>query len=353
MEFRVIFRSASNIAAIKAAEVTVVSPLYINAYLQSVAGGVCVTGKNFPAIRRAGRLFRAANELVAPALMRNLSPDIVHETYYSKNRCAPEKSRVVLTVFDMIHERYPTSFPLWDNTSKEKAIAVKRADHIICISEQTRSDLIDILNVSPLVTSVVPLGFSLTRGDVDTTTDSAVSNRPFLLYVGGRSGYKNFDRFIRAFASNQLLRNAFDIIAFGGGSFSRDELQLFSELFLPNGSVRQVAGGDARLAELYRGAAVFVYPSLYEGFGIPPLEAMSFDCPVVCSNTSSIPEVVGDAACFFDPTDVSSIESALVNVTGSNALRLSLIARGRDRIKMFSWEKCALETVDIYKKVLG
>lgn len=350
---RYFYELARNIAASNAAEVTVVSPVFVNSYLQEASDGLRVIGRRVPAIRRTGRIFRAANQLLAPTLLRNLSPDIVHETYYSKNRCAPAKSRVVLTVFDMIHERYPTSFPAWDATSQEKILAVRRADHIICISEQTRQDLVEIMNVNPETTSVVHLGFTLMQRDIGKTSCKAAVDRPYILYVGSRSGYKNFDGFIRAFSSNNRLRNSFQVIAFGGGGFNASELKLFFELGLMSGSVRQVAGDDAQLADLYRGAELFVYPSLYEGFGIPPLEAMSFDCPVACSNTSSIPEVVGDAAHFFDPSDVASIENALVEITESKLLRNSLITRGRDRIEGFSWEKCADETVDIYRKVLG
>lgn len=349
---RYFYELARNIAAFKEAEVTVVSPVYVNSYLHEPSDGLRVIGRRVPAIRRTGRIFRAANQLLAPTLMRKLSPDIVHETYYSRNRCAPSKSRVVLTVFDMIHERYPASFPAWDTTSQEKALAVKRADHIICISEQTRSDLVEILNVNPDDTSVVHLGFSLTQGDTERVFEPVANGRPYILYVGSRGGYKNFDGFIRAFASNKRLRNNFDVVAFGGGGFSASELSSFSELGLLSGHVRQVAGDDAQLADLYRGAELFVYPSMYEGFGIPPLEAMSFDCPVACSNTSSIPEVVGDAAFFFDPSDVASIENALVKISESNVLRNSLIRRGRKRIEVFSWKKCAEETVDIYREVL-
>jgi len=349
---RYYYELASNISASKAADVVVVSPVFVNAYLQSASEDLQIIGKRMPAIRRTGRLLRSVNQFIAPALMRSFSPDIVHETYYSQNRCAPEKSQIVLTVFDMIHECFPASFPAWDTTSKDKALAVKRADHVVCISEQTRKDLVDIFNINPDNTSVVHLGFSLTQCEIGRNTETASNDRPYLLYVGSRSGYKNFEGFIRAFTSNGRLRNDFDVVAFGGGAFGARELSLFVELGVPVGCVRHEAGDDARLATLYRGAAMFVYPSLYEGFGIPPLEAMSFDCPVVCSNTSSMPEVVGDAALFFDPSDVSSIESALVELAGSADLRDTLIARGRERIKRFSWKRCAEETVDIYKKVL-
>jgi glycosyltransferase involved in cell wall biosynthesis len=106
------------------------------------------------------------------------------------------------------------------------------------------------------------------------------------------------------------------------------------------------------LAELYKHARVFVYPSLYEGFGIPPLEAMAYDCPVVCSNVSSIPEVVGDAGQYFDPTSTGEIMAAIERTATEPTLRNTLIEAGRKRIQKFSWEQCATETLAVYRKLL-
>ena len=106
------------------------------------------------------------------------------------------------------------------------------------------------------------------------------------------------------------------------------------------------------LAGLYGQASVFIYPSLYEGFGIPPLEAMSYDCPVVCSKTSSIPEVVGDAGEFFDPADIESMRAAIERVVTSDSHQKLLIAKGRARLKYFSWDRCAAETLDLYMKLV-
>ena len=113
-----------------------------------------------------------------------------------------------------------------------------------------------------------------------------------------------------------------------------------------------MSGDDAVLCAIYRQASLFVYPSLYEGFGIPPLEAMSLDCPVACSNTSSMPEVVGNAAIQFDPYEVDSIANALEAVVTNSALQADLRQRGRDRLQAFSWDRCALETLNVYRKVL-
>ena len=346
---RYFFELANNIANNKLCDVSIVSPLYVNSYLDSASGDLRVMGRKMPAIRHTGRIYRAVNQLLASPMMTALLPDVVHETYYSKKRQAPKSSRVVLTVFDMIHERFPESFSKWDPLRSEKEVAVKRADHIICISEYTRQDLIQLLGVNQEKISVVHLGFSLTEAK---KVGSCMARRPYLLHVGGRAGYKNFETLLRAYAGQPALAREFDLVAFGGGAFDAEERELIGAFGLSDSQVRQVGGGDSILADLYQRAAVFVYPSRYEGFGIPPLEAMSFDCPVVCSNSSSIPEVVGDAAVFFEPASSDSIVNAIQSVLSNDNLRETLIARGRERIKMFSWQRCAEQTLDIYRKLL-
>ncbi|MDY7029306.1 MAG: glycosyltransferase family 1 protein, partial [Spirochaetota bacterium] len=150
----------------------------------------------------------------------------------------------------------------------------------------------------------------------------------------------------------KLLQN-FSIICFGGGRPSSKETDLMAHLGLSANCVTYMNGRDPVLAGLYASAKAFVYPSLYEGFGIPPLEAMSFGCPVVCADTGSLPEVVGEAARLFDPTRVSSLQDALESVLSSPAHIARLKSKGRERAKMFSWEKCAAETLNVYKIIMG
>jgi glycosyltransferase involved in cell wall biosynthesis len=248
----------------------------------------------------------------------------------------------------MIHELYPEFFHAWDRTRDEKRAAVARADHIVCISEHTRQDLIRLLDVPAEKTTVVHLGFALTHSKI---ADLAKPHRPFILFVGARGGYKNFDRLLKAYAERPILHDSYDLVAFGGGSFSAREQELIRTLGLTERQVRQLGGDDAVLSALYQQASLFVYPSLYEGFGIPPLEAMSLDCPVICSNTSSMPEVVGNAAVQFDPHDVDSIANALEAVITNPTLQADLRRRGRERLHAFSWHRCALETLKVYRKV--
>lgn len=346
---RYFFELAKNISSMQKEYVGIVSPLYVNAYLDAKSN-LHVIGKKMSDVRYASYFCRAVNRVVSPLMMARFHPDLVHETYYSARGTAPVGSKVVVTVFDMIHERFPRDFPAGDRTSMDKAAAVERADHVICISEQTRNDLINLLDVDPAKITVVHLGFSLPECKEARVRQSG---RPYLLYVGSRAGYKNFDGLLRAYAANPELVAMYDIVAFGGGQFNMREQKLIGSLGIPPTRVRHESGNDVVLAGFYSGAALFVYPSLYEGFGIPPLEAMSFDCPVVCSNSSSLPEVVGHAAELFDPGSPDAIGAAIERVLNSSDLRQSLVASGRDRIKLFSWERCARQTMNVYQGVLS
>ena len=352
---RYICELGKNLATENSKNVSVVAPLYVNHYLRQVPKSLKVLGFPVRQIRRTGRIIRTINWAMAWPIIRYLKPDIVHETYYSAKRIAPKNAQVVLTVHDMIHEhfsdQFSKKFSIFDSTMKVKATAVARADHIICISKQTRQDLIELLGVNPAKVTVVYHGFSLTSESV-LLQKVHKPKRPFLLYVGVRDGYKNFIGLLQAFGASTILKSDFDLICFGGGAFSNQEVNLFHKLGVSSSIVHQVSGDDAALASHYKTASAFIYPSLYEGFGIPPLEAMSFNCPVVCSNVSSIPEVVGNAGLMFDPSDIESIRLTIEKVIGDRTLQESLIARGQERLKIFSWEQCAKETLAVYHKVL-
>lgn len=333
--------------------VSVVAPFHINEYLRSGAGfglGWPYFGYQF---RHAARLRNRARRFLLPRLYaQHRDADIIHETYFSEAAFGTARARVT-TVYDMIYEIYPQYFPDAVHVTRAKRRAVDRCDHVICISEATRRDLVRIFDVAPERTSVIHLGYDLvpSGGTAASGLATGTESRPYVLFVGNRGEHKNFDRLAQAFAGSALLLEGFDLVAFGGRPFGGAESQLFRQLGIAD-RVRYVAGDDTLLASHYRGAAVFAYPSLYEGFGIPPLEAMSFDCPVACSSTSSIPEVVGDAAAFFDPESVDSIRATLERVAGSDGLRLELVARGRERLKAFSWQRCADETSEVYARLL-
>ena len=279
-----------------------------------------------------------------------LSPSIsiIHETYYSALPRISKKPRV-LTVYDMIHELYNTDFEKGDRTRVRKDAAFRSVDEIICISESTKNDLLKLYNVDEEKISVVYLGvdtniFNLKVGP------KRIQNFDYILYVGSRNGYKNFTLLLKAFALSSLSSNGYKLVVFGGGDFSVEELSLMSALGVSEGSVIRVSGNDELLASYYQNASFFVYPSLYEGFGIPPLEAMACGCPVLVSCNSSIPEVVGDAGMYFESQSLESLVDGLEKMLLSD--RETQTKLGLGRVKHFTWEKCAISTLEVYNKLL-
>lgn len=346
---RYICELARALALDPAQQVRIIAPLCVNRHLLEAAGKISVTGRRVPRLPGGGRFYRHINALLAAPLATAFAPDIVHETFYAASRQAPQGARVVLTVHDMIHERFLLQHSRLDPTRWEKARAIGRADHVICVSEHTRHDLLELLDVDPAKISVVYHGFAPLPAP---SIAAGSTERPFLLYVGQRGRYKNFDGLLRAYAASPRLRQEFDLVCFGGPPLSSAERRRVHALGLREGSVQQQSGSDRLLAGHYRAASALIYPSLYEGFGIPPLEAMSLDCPVACSAVSSIPEVVGNAAALFDPHEVESIREAVERLVGDAALRQVLIRRGRQRVKAFSWARCAEQTLGVYRRVL-
>jgi glycosyltransferase involved in cell wall biosynthesis len=340
---------AEHIALTPKTSVRVVAPLHFNAYLaySSVPRWGAYLAMRHPRMRRA---YSAANALMSKPLLAAADPDILHRTYYAPMG-QRQRGRVVLTVFDMIHELYPQHFAADDPTSEHKRRSVAAADHVICISHSTARDLQRLFEVAASKITVTHLGFSASF--VAPPQVPMPGGRPYFLYVGQRAGYKNFARLLDAYAASPRLKTEFDLVAFGGPPWTAEERSRLARMSLRDGAVKRETGDDAALARAYAGAFAFVYPSEYEGFGIPPLEAMSCGCPVACSDASSIPEVVGDAALLFDPTSVDSIRDALHLLADDAPQRMALIDAGREQQQRFSWERCARETLTIYRRLLG
>lgn len=340
---------ATHLSEIPGVQARIFAPIHINAYLPGVPAAI-KTGVKVVPIPRTLRIMRNISRVLAVPMMHAYRPDIVHETYYSSMAFAPKGARRVISAYDLLHEYYASPSREKDAFINRKVTAFSRADHIICISENTRRDLMEYYDIPESKVSVVYLGLEPMVADTGKTP--AAGGRPYILYVGQRAGYKNFMGFAKAYASSEWLRDNFMILCFGGGKFTAAEKEELKGCGVSESQVLQVSGDDAALAACYRNADVFVYPSLYEGFGIPPLEAMAAGCPVVCSNTSSIPEVVGEAGEYFDPASIDSIRTAVENVARSSEWRAELTARGYERCLSFTWEKCAAETHSIYQSIL-
>lgn len=303
--------------------------------------------KNF---RGKHRIFNLLNKLFSILKLKQKEFDIFHPTYYDPYFLKHiGNKRFVLTVHDMIHEKFKEMFPINDRTTERKRILVHNASKIISVSNNTKKDLIDLFGVDESKIEVIYHGNSM---DPNANSDIRFNlpNR-YLLFVGNRGGYKNFERFINSVS--KIIKEYKDlyIVCAGGNEFNIREKQLFSELGISN-RILQYNLDDKNLAYFYKNALAFVFPSLYEGFGIPILEAFACGCPVICSNTSSFPEVAGSGAFYFDPYSEESIKNAVLRIIEDSSLRERLVIEGYERVKQFSWKKTAEKTKLIYESLL-
>ncbi|MFC5413009.1 glycosyltransferase family 4 protein [Larkinella bovis] len=283
--------------------------------------------------------------------MRKRSFDLYHATYYDPYFFRYlRRQPVVVTVHDLIHERLSERFS--DLATDQRMLPwkreiISRASAIIAISEHTRQDLIDVYQLPPDRIRVIYHGTSLTA---DPLQPEPSPHPPYLLFVGNRGHYKNFSAFIRA-AAPVLRSHQLRVICAGGGAFKPDELLLLRELNLRS-LVEQQPIDDLKLRQLYRQAVAFVFPSLYEGFGLPVLEAFAGNCPCLLSNRSSLPEVAGSAALYFDPENPDSMREAVEKIVNDPDFRQQLIQRGRQQLQGFSWEKTVQQTLTLYQDLL-
>ncbi|QQN72999.1 glycosyltransferase family 1 protein [Croceicoccus sp. YJ47] len=324
----------------------VFAPFHANAYLgdlpaQRFVGGIGHQIDN--------RLQKAAairvQPFAAPLAARLCGAQVVHETYYAARRPAPRGVPIVVTMYDMIHE-LDDSFA-GDPVLKLKADAIDRADWITCISENTRQDMIRLFPHSAAKSSTIHLSAQLP----DTTGAPSPHDRPYVLYIGERArDYKNFRNLFAAYRNDPAIHGSFDLICIGGGAFTGEERAEIEAAKLGS-RVHQLGAHDALLARYYRHAACMVYPSTYEGFGIPPLEAMIAGCPVVVLRAASLPEVCGDAAAYAEDGSPDALGAAMRRILDDETTAERFRQAGFEQAAQFSWERCARETAEVYHRL--
>lgn len=280
--------------------------------------------------------------------------DVFHPTYF-KDYFLPfiEKKPFVITHHDVIPEKFSTKYNALDGFDKsQKQKILDKASKIIAVSENTKQDILDIFNIAPEKVEVIYHSTHFSTFIPDENIKIKVPKR-YLLYIGNRYNYKNFFVFIRSVAP--ILKKQADLflICGGNGRFTVEEQKLLTELKITDRVLHREIENDDELYQLYKNALAFVYPSLYEGFGIPILEAFACQCPVVISDRSCFPEVAQDAALYFNPDDKEHIAHQIEKIVDDEALRKKLIAKGTHRLKDFSPTITALKTLNIYKSVTG
>ncbi len=312
---------------------------------------------------------RTVNELFfLPNLLEKKGFDLIHSTQFHQSLAVKRKYRTVLTIHDLAPLRYPQTHQAM-TVFQHKFLLKKtciNSEKIIAVSHSTKNGIIKLLKISPEKIIVIPLasrsGFSPRSKQkiIQVKQKYGLLNPDqgyqYLLSVGTLEPRKNLLRLIKAFhlakkqTANQLREVKLVICGQRGWKY-QPIFDLIKKLHLQKEIKFIGYVPDQDLARLYSGALCLAYPSVYEGFGLPLLEAMSCSCPVMTSNVSSMPEVAGKAAYLVDPFSISEISQALIALSTSEKLRKALKRKGLARVKNFSWQRTAQQTLDVYDQI--
>ena len=333
-------------------EPTIFAGIHDNAFIADAGGmrSVEIVGRRSPT-PHARRSVVGALDYGAFRIYQRLGskPDVYHPSYYPRTIGRRRGVALVATVYDMIHERLP-QFHHGDPTPRRKRALVEAADRVLCISETTAADLTTFYGVDPSKVTVTYLGAG---SDAWGTYRPVVSNRvgrPYFLYVGRRSGYKNFQALLEAYTSDPMLREQSTLVAVGGGEWTASERAIIKKGGR-GAAVQQLEANEAELQRLYSGAIALCVPSLYEGFGLPVVEAMRAECPVIANAAGSLPEIVGKAGIVVGMSDPGVLAEAMRSLMESDEQRAIYRERGRLRAKAFDWNRTAALTLEAYREV--
>jgi glycosyltransferase involved in cell wall biosynthesis len=288
-----------------------------------------------------------------PALLRRRDVDTVYSTVPEGLVLHDDRLRKVITIHDLLPLRYPEHYPKQHYYFRFiLPLVIRQCSAIVYDSAATRDDAIKTFGQPRCPMVVVPAGLNSALFYPANPNDTTVeTHAPYFMFVGDMRPYKNVARTLRAFAGISERNIKFVVV---GNVHTRDSVPLFGlveELGIRDRVVFTGYASDQEVARLYRGALALVFPSLWEGFGLPPLEAMASACPVITSRVASLPEVCGEAVEYVDPTSVDSIRGAMERLTREPALREDLRGRGLERARLFSWERTAREVWQVLESV--
>jgi glycosyltransferase involved in cell wall biosynthesis len=316
-------------------------------------------GPNFRSVREPSPNYSLREQIHVPWVLRRERPDVYHAPHYVLPPAV--RCRSVVTIHDCIHLMFPQYLPNRAAYAYARAsmwAAARRSDRILTVSEASKRDILSLFNVKPekivVVYNAIDEHFSTTPSEehVARIRERYQLDHKFVLYVGNIKPHKNLVRLIEAFSQLRRTHDDLKLLIIGDEISRLPALRRAVHRHKLHKYVRFLGYlKDDTLTVLYRLASVFVFPSLYEGFGLPPLEAMASGTPVVTSNVSSLPEVTGDAAVLVDPYDVDSIGDGMRRVLDDRQLADDLRSKGLKRAREFSWERSVEKTQRVYREV--
>lgn len=287
------------------------------------------------------------NKQYSKYLINKNSFDVFHPTYFHPYFLKYLKKPLVITIHDMTYEAMPQYFPSTDALPYQKRLLMERADKIIAISETTKADILKYSNTKEDKIEVINHGI-----DLSLPKYAEVISLPedYILFVGERQSYKNFYLVAQAFKILALKNPNLKLVLAGGGTltFGDSEFLLRNNIF---DNTIQISATNEQLNTIYKKAICFIYPSLYEGFGLPILEAFKNNCPVLLSNCSCFEEIAGSSARYFDGYSLHSLVTELELIIESSSIRKEMIALGSKKLLQYSIEKCISKTFDLYETV--
>ena len=317
---------------------------------------------NVEMIECGARTFTLAEQVTLPRLARRLALDVWHAPYYICPYLLP--CPMVVTIHDAISSRYPQYLPSpvsrlsYESTMR---LAIRAARRVIAVSQASRDDLVRYFGVSPLTVTVVAEAASEAYQPQSAAAIAGLRRRlglppDYTLYVGMNKPHKNLGMLVEAWGrlAPHLPQPSPQLVIAGRQDARYTQAAEAAQRLGVAGGVRFLGDvAEADLPVLYSGARVFVFPSLYEGFGLPPLEAMACGAPVICSTTPALCEVVGDAALTIDPLNTAAWAEAIGRVLADETLQQDLRRRGIERARRFTWRRTAADTLEVYRAVLG
>jgi len=329
-------------------QIKIFSPLFKNRYLLEISKKFR-TGIYIPRFPTYNYL-KTFVENTSFKQIKNSDFEIIHSTYYNSKIIDIKNKKKVITVYDLIHEKFSKLYGKNNLYNKKKTI--ENADHIICISENTKKDLLEYYNLDENKVSTIHLGFDHLSEDYSKLNfDNLLLPKNFILFVGSREKYKNFDLLLEAYRSKKNIMNDFQIVCFGGGKFTKKEINKFNRFELID-KVKNYQGNDILLSYLYTKTQLFVFPSEYEGFGLPLIEAMSLNCPVLASENNTFIEIAKDSIHYFKNNSLEDLSFKIEFLLNSKNDLNSKKSKAFELSRQYTWKKCTKKTLEIYKKLI-